>query len=150
MRAWFDEMLGGNERFAVPGVRVDGVPATHHEPPHLRGPTPRPEAFAFADATLAQPLHLEVGPGRRHVELLRALCEEADAVDDLIADAAIAAVAVEHGCELITLDRDFARFKSVRHKRPIAADAGSPPVRGAASEPAGSWCPCCVCGRDGR
>jgi uncharacterized protein len=30
----------------------------------------------------------------------------------------IAAVAAEHNCEIVTLDRDFARFESVRHRRP--------------------------------
>ncbi len=81
-------------------------------------PTPRPEAFAFIDATCAQPRHLTVGPGPRHLTLLRSLCDEADASGDLIADAVIAAVALEHGCQVVTLDRDFARFSSVRHTRP--------------------------------
>jgi len=88
-------------------------------------PTPRPEAFAFVDATCAQPLHLALGPGPRHLALLHATCEEADAIGDLIADAVIAAIAVEHGCEIVTLDRDFARFASVRHRRPEpAGDVG--------------------------
>jgi predicted nucleic acid-binding protein len=33
-------------------------------------------------------------------------------------DAVIAAIAAEHNCEVITFDRDFARFTSVRHRRP--------------------------------
>ena len=32
-------------------------------------------------------------------------------------DAVIGALAVEHSCEVVTLDRDFARFSSVRHQR---------------------------------
>ena len=58
VRGWFDEMLTGDERFTVPALvwgsflrlatnrRIFGVP------------TPRPEAFAFIDATCDQPLHL--------------------------------------------------------------------------------------------
>jgi uncharacterized protein len=83
-------------------------------------PTPLPEAFAFVKATSAQPLHLQVAPGPRHLALLRQLCVEADALGDLIADAAIAAIAAEHSCEVVTLDRDFARFATVRHQRPTA------------------------------
>lgn len=30
----------------------------------------------------------------------------------------LADLAVEHGCEIVTLDRDFARFESIRHQRP--------------------------------
>ncbi|MGH3927497.1 MAG: PIN domain-containing protein [Pseudonocardiaceae bacterium] len=37
---------------------------------------------------------------------------------DLVPDAVIAAIALEYGCEVVTLDRDFARFTSVRHERP--------------------------------
>ena len=89
VRGWFDEMLTGDERFTVPALvwgsflrlatnrRIFGVP------------TPRPEAFAFIDATCDQPLHLTVGPGPRHLTLLRSLCDEADASGDLIADAEI-------------------------------------------------------------
>ncbi|MGH2805187.1 MAG: TA system VapC family ribonuclease toxin, partial [Thermoleophilaceae bacterium] len=81
-------------------------------------PTPRAEAFAFIEATCAQPLHLPIARGPRHLALLRTLCDEADALGDLVGDAVIAAVAAEHSCEVVTLDRDFARFESVRHQRP--------------------------------
>ena len=38
------------------------------------------------------------------------------------ADAVLVALAVEHGCEIVTLDRDFARFESIRHRRPELSD----------------------------
>ena len=47
-----------------------------------------------------------------------ASCDEADASSDLIPDADSAAVGVEHGGQVISLDHDFARFSSVRHTRP--------------------------------
>ncbi len=76
------------------------------------------DAFASLDAICAQPQHLWIGPGRRHVLLLRSLCDEGDAVGDLVADAAIAAIAAEHSATVVTLDLDFARFPSVAHTRP--------------------------------
>ena len=118
VRRWFDAMLAGRERFTVPAfvwgsfLRV----TTNHR--IFEVPTPRPEAFAFIDATCAQPLHLSVGPGPRHLALLQLLSDEADASGDLVPDAVIAAVAMEHGCQVVTLDRDFARFSSVDHWRP--------------------------------
>jgi toxin-antitoxin system PIN domain toxin len=81
-------------------------------------PTPRTDAFAFIEATCAQPRHVRIAPGPRHLAILRRLCDEADAMGDLVPDAVIGAIAVEYSCELITLDRDFARFISVRHRRP--------------------------------
>ena len=121
VRAWFDAMLAGEERFTVPAFVWGSFLRLATNRRIFEVPTPRPEAFAFVEATCAQPLHLPVGPGPRHLTLLRQLCDEADASGDLLADAAIAAVAAEHGCEIVTLDRDFARFESVRHRRPTAA-----------------------------
>ena len=121
VRGWFDTMLTGEERFAVPTLVWSSFLRLTTSRRIFEVPTPRPEAFAFVEATCAQPLHLPVGPGPRHLTLLRRLCEEADALGDLIADATIAAVAAEHGCDVVTLDRDFARFQSVRHRRPTVA-----------------------------
>jgi uncharacterized protein len=120
VRAWFDELLAGDERFAVPASVWGSFLRLATNRRIFEVPTPRAEAFAFAEAVCAQPLHLPLGPGPRHLALLHRLCEEGDALGDLIADAAIAAIAAEHGCEVVTLDRDFARFPSVRHRRPTA------------------------------
>jgi uncharacterized protein len=115
VRPWFDHVLADDEPFGVPVLvwasflrlttnrRVFGVP------------TPSADAWAFVEATVAQPHHLLFGPGPRHLGLLRRLCDEGGAVGDLVPDAVIAAVAAEHGCSVATLDRDFARFPSVRH-----------------------------------
>lgn len=81
-------------------------------------PTPREEAFAFLEAVLAQPTALRLPVGRRHLALLRRACDEADATGDLVPDAVLAAMALEHDCVVATLDRDFARFPSVRTVRP--------------------------------
>jgi toxin-antitoxin system PIN domain toxin len=120
VRGWFDDMLAGDERFAVPAPVWTSFLRLATNRRIFELPTPRAEAFAFVEATCAQPLHLPLGPGPRHIPILRSLCEEGDALGDLIADAAIAAIAAEHSCEVITLDRDFARFASVRHRRPFA------------------------------
>jgi len=39
----------------------------------------------------------------------------------LVADAYLAAVAIERGCELVTTDSDFARFKGLRWRHPLSA-----------------------------
>ena len=119
VREWFDAMLTGGERFSVPMIVWGSFLRLATNRRIFEIPTPRPDAFAFIDATRAQPLHLTVAPGPRHLTLVRSLCDEADASGDLVADAVIAAVAVEHGCQVVTLDRDFARFGSVDHSRPL-------------------------------
>jgi toxin-antitoxin system PIN domain toxin len=118
VRGWFDQMLAGDERFAVPMLVWASFLRLATNRRVFEVPTPRADAFEFIDATRAQPLHLPIAPGPRHLALLRSLCDEADALGDLIPDAVIAAVAAEHSCEIVTLDRDFARFRSVRHRHP--------------------------------
>lgn len=118
VRAWFDAAIAGDEPFAVPDTVWASFLRLATNRRIFEVPTPRADAFAFIEATCAQPRHLRLIPGPRHLALLRHLCEEADAAGDLVPDAVIGAVAVEYDCELVTLDRDFARFPSVRHFRP--------------------------------
>lgn len=117
VRPWFDQLLAGDDPFTVPILVWASFLRLATNRRIFEVPSPRTDAFAFIDATCAQPHHVLTGPGPRHLTLLRDLCDEADASGDLVPDAVIAAVAAEHGCEVATLDRDFARFTSVRHIR---------------------------------
>lgn len=118
LRRWFDELIDGTEPFCVPLVVWASFLRLATNRRTFAVPTPLGEAFGFLDAVCAQPHHLLLGPGPRHLVLLRRLCEEAAAAGDLVPDAVIAAVALEHGCEVATLDHDFARFSSIDHVVP--------------------------------
>jgi uncharacterized protein len=118
VRAWFDRAVAGDEPFAVPTMIWASFLRLATNRRIFAVPTPRDDAFAFIDAVRAQPSHVTVDPGPRHLALVRRLCDEGDAAGDLVPDAVIGAIALEYGCELITLDRDFARFPSIRHRRP--------------------------------
>lgn len=115
VRPWFDKLMASDDPFTVPLLIWASFLRLATNRRIFRVPTPRAEAWAFVETTATQPHHILLGPGPRHLTLLRRLCEEGDAVGDLVPDAVIAAVAVEHGCAVATLDRDFARFPSVRH-----------------------------------
>ena len=84
----------------------------------LARPTPRDDAFEFLDAVCAQPNHVLLTPGPQHLALLRQACAKADATGDLVPDAVLAAIALEHGCAVASFDRDFARFSSIDHVIP--------------------------------
>jgi predicted nucleic acid-binding protein len=58
-------------------------------------------------------------PSRQHWDLFVNLC--ANIQGPLVADAYLAALAIEHGCELIATDSDFARFKGLRWRHPLSA-----------------------------
>lgn len=118
VRPWFDRLLDGDESFTVPDsvwasfVRI----ATHRRV--FAVPTPVAEAFAFLRAVRSQPHHAALVPGEEHVAIFERLCLDGDATGDLAADAYLAALAIEHGCELASLDRDFARFDALSWIRP--------------------------------
>lgn len=116
VRGWFDILLREDEPFTVPTVVWGSFLRLATNRRIFPVPTPRPAAFAFVDAVCAQPHHLLTSPGPRHLALLSKISAEGDAMGDLIPDAVLGALALEHGCEVATLDRDFARFPSVRHR----------------------------------
>ncbi|HYN61382.1 MAG TPA: PIN domain-containing protein, partial [Rubrivivax sp.] len=60
-----------------------------------------------------------VARGRRHWAIFRELCVEGGAKGNLVPDAYLAAVAIEAGCEWVTTDSDFSRFKGVRWRQPL-------------------------------
>jgi len=113
LRPWFDDLLEGTEPFSVPMVVWSSFLRLTTSRRAFAVPTPLAEAFVFVEATRSHPRYIQLDPGSQHLLLLRQLCEEANATGDLVPDAAIAAIALEHGCTVASLDRDFARFPSI-------------------------------------
>lgn len=117
-RPWLEALGESGEPFGVPGtVWVSFVRlATNRR--IFTVPTSLADAFDFLRAVRAQPGHVAVAPGANHLELFERTCNAADAGGDLAADAHLAALAIEHGAELVSFDRDFARFGELRWSRP--------------------------------
>lgn len=120
VRPWFDRTVADTDGFCVPHLVWASFLRLATNRRIFPVPTPLTTAFTFVEATRAHPHHLALEPGPRHLSLLRRLCEEAEATGDLVPDAVLGAVALEHGCVVATLDRDFARFATVRRLRPEA------------------------------
>lgn len=77
-------------------------------------PTPLPVGLEFIDRLLASPTVLLLNPARRYWSHLQLLCTSGDARGNLVFDAQIAAVCLEHGAtRLLTADRDFGRFPEI-------------------------------------
>ncbi len=87
----------------------------------FRTPTPIGEALALATVLRNQPNCVSVSPGPRHWDIFVRLCRETNAKGNLVADAYLAALAIESGSEWITTDRDYSRFAGLRWSHPLAA-----------------------------
>jgi toxin-antitoxin system PIN domain toxin len=85
----------------------------------FRTPTPLDTALAFVAELRAQPNRVLVQPGARHWGIFERLCRESRARGNLVADAYLAALAIESGCEWVTTDRDYSRFAGLRWRHPF-------------------------------
>lgn len=117
-RSWLDDAHHGDEPVALCAPILSGLLRVTTSPRVFATPTPRAVVWEFVDALRSSPLHRFVAGGSRHPDILRQLCREADATGNLVSDASIGAIAVEHGCRVVSTDGDFARFPSVRWARP--------------------------------
>lgn len=117
-RPYVDRLLAAGERFSVIDLVAGAFLRIATNRRIFLTPMPVAEAFGYLRALRGQPAHVLLGPGPAHLELLERIAATADALGDLIPDAQLAAVAVEHACEIVSFDRDFARFGDVRWSLP--------------------------------
>ena len=117
-RAWLLSALAGGEAVALCLPVVSGLVRVATSPRVFAPPSTHDEVFGFVAHLAAHPSTVWVNPGRQHLQLLEELCRDGDARGDLVSDAVIAALAVEAGAEVVTYDRDFARFPGVRRRTP--------------------------------
>ncbi len=117
-RPWLTDLGDSGEAFGVPDTVWVSFVRLASNRRIFAVPTSLTDAFSFLRAVRAQLGHVAVSPGPSHLELFERTCHAADAAGDLAADAHLAALAIEHGAELVSFDRDFARFPALRWSRP--------------------------------
>ena len=117
-RRWLEGLARSGEPFAVTEAVAGSFVRLVTNRRAFANPTPIEDAFAYLRAVRDQPSHVLLAPGPRHLELFERLCRRGDASGDLVPDGQLAAVAVEHGAEGGSFDRDFARFEGLRWSRP--------------------------------
>jgi toxin-antitoxin system PIN domain toxin len=117
-RTWLEGVVNGRSRYAMSPQVLSGVVRVVTHPRVFRQPSALDEALRFCELLIARPHCVAVRPGDAHWEIFTALCREADARGNLVPDAWYAALAIESGCEWITLDRDYARFPGLRWRAP--------------------------------
>lgn len=117
-RSWLEGVVHGDSRYGMSPQVLSGVVRIATHPKVFRQPSPLEDVLPFCEALLAQPHCVPIQPGEGHWAVFVRLCREADARGNLVPDAWLAALAIESGCEWVTLDRDYARFPNLRWRLP--------------------------------
>lgn len=118
-RTWLQDLVNGDAAYAVSGLVLSGFLRVVTHPKVFKTPSTIGQALAFADQIRNQPNAVPVEPGARHWEIFGRLCVESGVKGNLVPDAYLATLAIESGCEWITTDRDFRRFKGLRWRHPL-------------------------------
>ena len=119
--AWVRSLTEAEEPFAVSEIVLAGFLRIVTNARIFDPATPMDTALTFCQRLVDWPRAVLVAPSRRHWDLFTGLC--GGIRGPRVADAYLAALAIEHGCELITTDADFARFPGLRWRHPLAARA---------------------------
>ena len=119
-RRWLEERLSGTETFGFAWtVLLAFVRLSTHRSVFER-PLTLAQAFDLVDEWLAQPSAAVLHPTDRHAAVVRELLEPVGAAGNLVVDAHLAALAIEHGATLASSDRDFGRFPRLAWVDPLA------------------------------
>jgi toxin-antitoxin system PIN domain toxin len=118
-RAWWEGLLTSTESVALPWAVSSGFIRLMTHPTVLLRPLDPSRAVAHVRAWLDRPNVEILDPGPRHLELLGRLLDELGVGGNLTTDAHLAALAIEHQCELHSNDADFGRFSGLRWRDPL-------------------------------
>jgi toxin-antitoxin system PIN domain toxin len=119
-RTWWDGRLSRSETVCLcwtvlsAFIRIGTNPRVFDQPLSLE------QAISRVQSWLDQPCTKIVRPTERHWTIFQQMLKEGQAVANLVTDAHLAALAIEHGCELVSTDSDFARFPKLKWSNPLS------------------------------
>lgn len=119
-RAWLQERLSSTTPLGLAWLVILAYVRITTRPGIMRRPQSPEQALGSVHDWLAQPYVSLVTPGEHHWPLLRNLLTTTGTAGNLVPDAHLAALAIEHGCALYSADHDFKRFPGVEHVNPLA------------------------------
>ena len=121
-RRWLQAALTGSQLLRFTWVTLWAFLRISTNPRVFEYPLSIAEATEVVASWLDQPIAGILEPGERHWEILKELVQSGQVSGPLVMDAALAAIAIEHGATLQTTDRDFARFPGLQFVNPLAAN----------------------------
>jgi toxin-antitoxin system PIN domain toxin len=120
-KSWLEDLLSGDDQVGLTWAVILGHIRIMTNPAVLEHPLRPHEALADVRLWMERPQVQIIRPGPRHLNILEHLLNSIGVGANLTTDAHLAAMAIEHQCELHSSDRDFDRFPGLRWKNPLLA-----------------------------
>jgi uncharacterized protein len=113
-RKWIEAAFMGGEPIGFAWIALLAFIRVSTRRGLLARPLRIADAFGVVEDWLRAHNAVVVHPGEDHAAILRSLLEPVGTAGNLTSDAHLAALAIEHGAELVSFDRDFNRFEGLR------------------------------------
>lgn len=121
-RPWLARRLSEAEGVAFAWSTIHAFVRLSTKVATFPSPLTTTQALDLVDGWLARPNVAIVDPTERHMGLMRELLEPIGTAGNLVSDAHLAALAIEHGAILESSDYDFGRFLGLRWEDPLRGD----------------------------
>ena len=120
-RDWLDEKLNGTALVGLPWPSLLAFLRIATNPRAFRSPLTMAAAWEQVSSWLSAEMVWAPEPTERHADVLGKLMALPGVYANLVPDAHLAALAIEHGLTLCSTDGDFARFPGLSWLNPFAA-----------------------------
>jgi len=118
-RKWWDDQLSGAGPVCLCWTIISAFIRISTNRRVFKNPLTMDEAVTRVDSWFVQPCVQIIQPRRRHWVIFQKLLLQSQALGNLVTDAHIAALALEHSCLLYSTDADFSRFPGLKWKNPL-------------------------------
>lgn len=119
-REWVEESLNGARRVGLPWQTLGAFLRISTHPRAAEVPLGPDDAWAHVEAWLGAPAAWIPQPTPAHAAVLGSLIRSYQLRSNMVPDAQLAAVAIEHGLTIFSADTDFARFSEINWENPLA------------------------------
>ena len=119
-RSWLEGALNGNRRVGLPWLSLTAFLQLSTNARVLAEPLRPEEAWELVEDWLDAPAAWVPAPGRGHRDILGRLVRGLDLRANLVTDAVLAALCIEHGLQIVSADSDFARFTEITWLNPVS------------------------------
>ena len=119
-REWWDAQLSGTQSVCLCWTVISAFIRIGTNGRVFKRPLSSSEAIERVQSWLDQPCTRLIQPTERHWPIFQKMLVQGKASANLVTDAHLSALAIEHGCEMNSTDADFSRFPNLKWKNPLA------------------------------